>query len=408
MSSIPAEHSSPSVLIVDDDPDICQALQDLLEHEGYVVQSVSTGREALARVTQQHFHAVILDVGLPDQDGLSVLPLLKTADPLVPVLILSAHVTMERKAPALRLGAFAWLDKPFDREVLKAMLRQAIGPAAVAVRAEQVERRLLQSQVEQQALLDLIPAMVWYKDTHNRIVRANRRAAESINKTVTEVEGQSTYDLYPEEAEQYYQDDLEVITSGQPKLGIVELYQTASGAKRWVQTDKVPYRDAQGAVMGVLVLAQDITERRRAEEALRESHERFRQLAEHIREVFWMTDPTKTHMIYISPGYEEIWGRSCTSLYASPQSWLDAVHPEDQPRIRQAMLTQQITGTYDVEYRIIRPDGAIRLIWDRAFPIRDQTGQVYRIAGIAEDISDREGISRTHAATHDQRDGTTH
>lgn len=390
MSSLPAAPSSPSLLIVDDDPDIRHALQDLLEHEGYLVQSVSTGQEALARVTQQHFHAMILDVGLPDQDGLSLLPVVKQADPLVPVVMISAHVTKEQKAQALRLGAFAWLDKPYSREELKALLRGAIGPVA-AVRAEEVERKLFRSQIEQQALLELIPAMVWYKDTHNRIVRANRRAAESINKTVAEVEDQSTYDLYPEEAEKYYQDDLEVITSGQPKLGIVELYQTASGGKRWVQTDKVPYRDAQGTVMGVLVLAQDISERRRAEEALRESHERFRQLAEHIREVFWLTDPAKTHMIYISPGYEDIWGRTCSSLYHSPQSWLDAIHPDDQPRIRQDLLTQQLTGTYDVEYRIIRPDGAIRWIWDRAFPIRDQTGEVYRIAGIAEDITERKG-----------------
>ncbi|BCA56009.1 hypothetical protein W02_31490 [Nitrospira sp. KM1] len=377
---------NPSVLIVDDNPDICQAVQDLLEHEGYLVQSVSTGVEALARATHQHFDTIILDVGLPDQDGLSILPVLKKADPRVPVLILSALPTKERKAQAIQLGAFAWLDKPFDREELKAMLRGAIGPAA-AVREEHMERRLLRSQIEQQALLDLIPAMVWYKDTHNCIVRANRRAAESINKTVAEIEGQSTYALYPEEAEQYYQDDLVVITSGQSKLGIVELYQTASGEKRWVQTDKVPYRDRQGTIMGVLVLAQDITERRRAEETLRESHELFRQLTEHIREVFWMTDPAKTQTIYISPAYEDIWGRTCSSLYASPQSWLDAIHPDDLPRIRQARLTQQIPGAYDVEYRIIRPDGTIRWIWDRAFPIRDQAGLVYRIAGIAEDIT---------------------
>ena len=81
-----------------------------------------------------------------------------------------------------------------------------------------------QQQIEQQVLLDLIPAMVWYKDSHNRILRANRRAAESINKSVAEIEGRSTYELYPEEAEKYHRDDMEVIASGQPKLGIVELY----------------------------------------------------------------------------------------------------------------------------------------------------------------------------------------
>ncbi len=145
---------------------------------------------------------------------------------------------------------------------------------------KKAEAKLLQQQIEQQVLLDLIPAMVWYKDTHNRIVRANRHAAESINKTVAEVEGQSTFDLYPEEAEQYYQDDLQVIASGRPKLGIVELYQTASGEKRWIQTEKVPYRDPQENVIGVLVFAQDITERKHAEAALQESERQYRLLME--------------------------------------------------------------------------------------------------------------------------------
>ena len=142
------------------------------------------------------------------------------------------------------------------------------------------EAKLQQQQIEQQVLLDLIPAMVWYKDSQNYILRANRCAAESINKTVAEVEGRSTYDLYPEEAEHYHQDDLTVIASGQPKLGIVERYEIAPGRKRWVQTDKVPYRDAQGNVIGVLVFAQDITEHRQAEVALRESEHQYRLLME--------------------------------------------------------------------------------------------------------------------------------
>ncbi len=78
-------------------------------------------------------------------------------------------------------------------------------------------------------------------------------------------------EFYPDEAERYHQDDLEVIVSGRPKLGIIEPYQAGSGKKRWMQTDKVPYLDRQGNVLGVLVFAQDITDRKRTEEALRES-----------------------------------------------------------------------------------------------------------------------------------------
>lgn len=126
-----------------------------------------------------------------------------------------------------------------------------------------------------------------------------------------------------------------------------------------------------------------------AAEALRQSEERFRQLAENIDEVFWITDPAKQRMLYVSPGYETIWARTCASLYAAPQNWLEAVHPEDRDRIRRAALTRQPDGTYDEEYRIVRPDQSVRWIHDRAFPVRDSAGQVERLVGVARDITER-------------------
>lgn len=121
--------------------------------------------------------------------------------------------------------------------------------------------------------------------------------------------------------------------------------------------------------------------------ALRAKEQLLRQLTENITEVFWITNLGKTQMIYISPGYEKVWGRTCESLYRSPHTWLEAIHPQDHDRVSQAALTKQITGEYDEEYRILRPDGSLRWIRDRAFPIRDETGTAYRIAGIAEDIT---------------------
>ena len=121
---------------------------------------------------------------------------------------------------------------------------------------------------------------------------------------------------------------------------------------------------------------------------LQESEERFRQLAESIGDVFWVTNPGKSKMQYISPAYEHIWGRPSLSLYAAPNAWLEAVHPEDRERVRRATLTQA-AGNYLEEYRIIRPDGELRWIRDRAFPVKNEAGEVYRIVGIAQDITER-------------------
>jgi PAS domain S-box-containing protein len=122
---------------------------------------------------------------------------------------------------------------------------------------------------------------------------------------------------------------------------------------------------------------------------LAETLERFEQVINNITEVFWLTNVPKNEMAYISPAYERVWGRKCEDLYRDPHSWLAAVHPEDREAVARRALTDQAAGTYDVEYRILQPDGAVRWIRDRAFPVRNQQGEVYRIAGIADDITER-------------------
>lgn len=159
------------------------------------------------------------------------------------------------------------------------------------------------------------------------------------------------------------------------------------GVVRWVHSRGAVEHDAAGRPVKVLGTGQDVTDRKQAEAALRESEQRFRQVTESIGEVFWLTDIAKSQMIYVSPAYEKVWGRPCAELYQSPHTWMEAIHPEDRPAVREAALTMQATGGYDVIYRITRPDGALRWIHDRAFPIRDAAGQVYRVAGVADDIT---------------------
>lgn len=130
-------------------------------------------------------------------------------------------------------------------------------------------------------------------------------------------------------------------------------------------------------------------ERLRAERTTREAEERFRQMAENIQEIFWVADLGHTHIMYVSPGYDQVWGRSSQSLYDQPRSWFDSVHPDDRDRVV-ANLEQRRQGIFnDLEFRILRPDGSLRWIRSRAFPINDPEGRLSRVAGLAEDITDR-------------------
>lgn len=144
------------------------------------------------------------------------------------------------------------------------------------------------------------------------------------------------------------------------------------------------FRDAQA----------EIAERQRAEAALRESEEQLRQIAENTHQIFWISDPESARLLYVSPGYEEITGRSREEVYLDPSAWIEAVLPEDRYRLA-AAEPSRVAGTCDVQFRIRRPDGQVRWIQNRAYPVRGEDGAVLRTVGIAEDITaDRRAEAR--------------
>ena len=162
-------------------------------------------------------------------------------------------------------------------------------------------------------------------------------------------------------------------------------------AARDEMEQRVAERTAQLATANE-ALQSELARRGQMEATLRESELRFRQLAGHIHEAFWLLDPHRPQFLYISPAYEEIWGRQSASLYDQPRSFLDAIHPADRERVIAALGRQQDGESTDEEYRIVRPDGSVRWIWDRSVPITNSSGQVERIAGVAQDITDRKQL----------------
>jgi len=150
-----------------------------------------------------------------------------------------------------------------------------------------------------------------------------------------------------------------------------------------------PVKDQEGRVIGSFGIGQDISDRKRVEEALRQSEEQFRQLAENIREVFFISTPEPVRVTYVSPAYDQIWGRPRQEVYERPAAWVETIHPEDRERAIR-VFAQQSQGVPTVmEYRVVRPDASVRWISNRTFPVRDSEGKFCRVVGIAEDITVR-------------------
>ena len=151
----------------------------------------------------------------------------------------------------------------------------------------------------------------------------------------------------------------------------------------------------RGQLTGRLIVLREITKRKGAEFALIESEEKLRQIASSLREAVWLRDTRTLAVLYVNPAYQDIWGRTCESLYQNPTSFLDAVHPEDKERIMEAIKKQYQGIPFDQEYRIIRPDGSLRWIWGRTFPIQNEAGETYRVTAVAEDITEHKQAEET-------------
>jgi PAS domain S-box-containing protein len=182
-----------------------------------------------------------------------------------------------------------------------------------------------------------------------------------------------------------------LLDTGQEEVDVYRM-RRKDGSEIWVEDHGSYVHDEQGNIIFHEGILRDITERKLAEQELRDSDERFRQLAENIEEVFWISDPISGRDIYISPAYEKIWGRTVDDMLHSTNVFIENILQEDRPNVLQGIEKQRSGKKTEIEYRITRPDGSVRWVWDRAFPIHDDAGRVVRVLGIAADITERKRI----------------
>ncbi|MCU7845268.1 MAG: PAS domain S-box protein [Candidatus Thiodiazotropha sp. (ex Monitilora ramsayi)] len=255
----------------------------------------------------------------------------------------------------------------------------------------QLNRAVAKSEEQYRTIVENSHDGIWQIDDEGVTTFVNHTMAEMFGYAVDEMLGRSFYDFMDDEAKQIAQKNLD-----RRRSGISESHEFRflhkEGHDIWTRMNTSSINDDQGRFIGALALVNDITESREESLRLKQSEEKFNQLTQAIREVFWIGSPDLQQVYYVSPAYEMVWGRSCQSLYNKATSWIEALPREDLVQV-ESFLAEHLQKPWDElhfpEYRVIRPDGEVSWVDAKAFAIYDESGELYRVAGIAEDITRR-------------------
>lgn len=279
----------------------------------------------------------------------------------------------------------------FPIELSISRMKTATGWKAVGIIRDIAARREMEMNQRKLALaVEQNPISIVITDIDGNIQFVNKKFCQLSGYGMEEANGKNPRFLKSgEHSQEFYKELWNTILSGKEWHG--EFHnKTKTGELYWEDATISPIKNEQGEITWFVGLKEDITQKKCLMAALFEDQELFNQLTDNSGIIFWIMSADGKKLIYINRAYEIVWGRSCESLYEHGESWLLAIHPDDREAVTQAWRDTVVTGKhYDVDYRIVRPDGEIRHIHAEGGPIRDDKGEIYRVAGVAEDITER-------------------
>ncbi len=257
---------------------------------------------------------------------------------------LTANSTNENFTKDGRMIICEWTNTPLRRA--DGVVIGVLSMVQDITEIRRAEGMLYRQRLEQQIILDSVPAIIFYKDKENRFIRINKALADATGLPKEKIEGKSCFEVYPGYAEKYWEDDKEVMATGKPKRNIIEPLETTKGMIL-LQTDKIPYRDEEGNIVGIIGFSVDITKRKEATDALQESENKFRSLAEKsLVGIYLIQDGI---LKYINPRFSEIFGYTVEEIM-DKMGPKDLAHPEDWP-IAEENIRKRIAGeTKSVHY----------------------------------------------------------
>ncbi|MBN1221586.1 MAG: PAS domain S-box protein, partial [Anaerolineae bacterium] len=398
-----------TILIIDDDASTLKALVSYLQGLGFKPLAARSGERGLDVARRSQPDLILLDVMMPGLDGFETCRRLKAEPTLkdIPVIFLTALSNAADKIKGFEAGAVDYITKPIqNQEVLARInihlrlhelterLAQEVQGQIQELNTEiaerrQIEKALRESEARYRAVVNSQVDLVSRYLPDTTLTFVNDAYCEFFGKTREELIGHSyLFMIAPEFRELVRQEAENLAKDPRPLVGEYLNYRH-DGKECWIQWVVHCISDENGQVVELQAVGRDITERHRAEEALRESEERLRQIASSLREVIWLRDVQTRQVLYVNPAFEELTGRTCESFYENPDIVIDAIHPDDKEGVIKA-LDQRFEGVpFDKEHRIIHLDGSVRWVSSRSFPVQNEAGEVYRWAAIMEDITER-------------------
>ncbi len=382
--------SAPIILVVDDDTIIRSVLTRALSNEGYVVVQAPDGEEGVAAFKEHQPDLVLLDAMMPNLDGFATCALLKTlpGGDRTPILIITGLQDRESVDKAFEAGATDFITKPVHMPVLRQRVRRNI-------MVRQAEDALRDSERRLDLALRGANLGLWDWGITAKTMVVNDRWAEILGYSLAEIDV-SVYTwidfLHPDDVTPTRNAINELLAGQQDQYEAEFRMRTKSGDYRWILArGRVVERDENGNSVRAAGTHLDITERRQTEQSLRDSEERFRQVAASIPDYIYLIEMFADGSYvnrYNSPNLEKLTGFTVEEVAPDWSFWPNRlIHPEDREMAQEKFFGLLVRPNYEVEYRLIRRDGTI--IWVRDSARVNGVGESRLIYGVVSDITER-------------------
>jgi PAS domain S-box-containing protein len=382
-------------------PDSGAALPRSLTARGYGRHAIESGEPLLVEDVRAHPGLPALPGGGDDEVvSFLAVPLGSEAHPMSGVLCVGHHeprrwsqndVAVLTDLSALAAAEISRSSEHTDLATTGVLSADSADRSASILdisERKRAEARGAAAEAHYRRLVGSMPQAVYVLDRNGHFVEINPAAERILMRPAEDLLGAGFQLVISPGSRQAVEEKFADVISGRANdIEFETFIRRPSGEKRLLAIMATAIAE-NGRITGLHGIARDVTEEREQQNALLESEETFRQIAEHVKEAYWVCSPDFSSTLYISPVYEQITGRPVSATGFDENDFFNWLHPDDLDRFREAMNELRYGVAASIEHRILRPDGTIRRVLGRGYPIRDSKGAVYRIIGTAEDVTE--------------------